>query len=76
MKQIFDKQTLLVYLINELSDNFNYEVDTKLTPEGCWSGEVVIKEKHKTDTPLIDPLDYYIDLGKDCDCAKKHLTND
>lgn len=43
-EQIFDKNTLLVYLINELSPYINYKVNTILTPNGCWSGKIIIEE--------------------------------
>ena len=32
--EIFSKETLLCYLINELSDG-NYEITTHLTEDGC-----------------------------------------
>ena len=72
MKQIFDKNTLLVYLLNELSDDMNYEVETILTPDGCWTGKVKISEKTKFENrPLTNVLDYYIQLGEQSQYIKR-----
>lgn len=38
-----DKDTLLVYLINELSPNVNYKVTTILDDNRCWTGKVNIE---------------------------------
>lgn len=42
--EIYDKNTLLVYLINELSDQCNYRVTTVLNKDECWTGKVIIEE--------------------------------
>ena len=59
-EQIFDKNTLLVYLINELSPQKNYKVRTVLSSSGCWTGKVIIEET--TQKPK-DIDEYYIYLG-------------
>lgn len=59
-EEIYDKNTTLVYLINELSPQKNYVVSTELTEEGCWSGRVVIQEtrlQHESDK-------YYLTLAE------------
>ena len=60
--QILDKNTLLVYLINELSSNFNYEVDTILSPEGCWTGQINIRTTEKDSEQ--DIVNYYKNISK------------
>jgi hypothetical protein len=61
-EQIFDKNTLLVYLINELiSPTKNYKVKTVLTSEGCWTGKIIIEETTQDAEKDID--EYYICLG-------------
>lgn len=50
-----DKDTLLVYLINELSSNVNYKVTTILDDNGCWTGKVNIEISQKS----IDVGKYY-----------------
>lgn len=42
-KNIYSKETMLVYLINELSSG-NYEVITHLDKDGCWVGHIEIKQ--------------------------------
>ena len=60
-EQIFDKNTLLVYLINELiSPQKNYKVKTVLTSSGCWTGKIIIEE---TTQEAKDIDEYYICLG-------------
>ena len=58
-KMILDKNTLLVYLINELGNN-SVEVTTILDEDGCWTGHLVIKE---TDAEPTDIENYYNSLG-------------
>lgn len=58
--EIYSKETLLVYLINELSKG-NFLVTTVLDDEGCWTGEIHIKE---TPIPNNDDDNYYLNLAK------------
>lgn len=44
MKQLYDKNTLIAYLMNELSDNLIIEVDTELENH-CWVGKIHITER-------------------------------
>jgi hypothetical protein len=61
IEEIYDKNTTLVYLINELSPQKNYVVCTELTEEGCWGGRVIIQE-----TDLKAESDkYYLSLVDD-----------
>ena len=39
---IYSKETLLVYLMNELSSG-SYEVTTYLAEDGCWDGKISIQ---------------------------------
>ena len=43
MKQLFDKNTLITYLINELSNDVIIEADTELK-NGCWVGKIHLTE--------------------------------
>ena len=58
--EILSKETLLCYLINELS-NGNYEVTTHLDREGCWLGEISIMV---TDEKINDDQEYFHELAK------------
>lgn len=58
--EILSKETLLCYLINELS-NGNYEITTHLDREGCWLGEITIKA---TDEPTNEDQEYFHELAK------------
>ena len=58
--EILSKETLLCYLINELS-NGNYEVTTHLDRNGCWLGEISIKG---TNEILNEDQDYFHNLAK------------
>lgn len=40
--QVLSKETLLVYLINELGDG-NFKVTTVLDENGCWTNKVIIE---------------------------------
>lgn len=55
-KRTYTKETLLVYLINELSNKQNYEVTTILDDYGCWTGNVEIKS---TLNEEVDDDEYY-----------------
>lgn len=58
-KTTLSKETLLVYLINELSSG-NYTVTTELDEDGCWLGKVRIEaclEKNNDN-------EYYMNLVK------------
>ena len=60
IKNTLSKETLLVYLINELSSG-NYIVTTDLDEEGYWVGRVHIEtclEKNNDDD------EYYMNLAK------------
>lgn len=37
------KETLICYLLNELSNNVTWEVTTYLTDDGCWKGAIDIR---------------------------------
>ena len=65
-KKIYSKETLLVYLINELS-NGNFEVITHLDGEGCWLGHIEIKV---SDNEKNEDIEYYKKI------AKNLLTNE
>ena len=58
--EILSKETLLCYLINELS-NGNYEVTTHLDRNGCWLGEITIKG---TNEQTNEDSDYFHELAK------------
>jgi hypothetical protein len=62
--QLFDKNTLLVYLINELSAKQTWEVTTILDDDGCWTGQVLIKELGSEEPKDID--DYYKKIAERC----------
>ena len=64
--KIYSKETLLVYLINELS-NGNFEVITHLDGNGCWTGHIEIKTSHNEEN---EDVEYYKKI------AKNLLTND
>ena len=55
VKNILSKETLLTYLINELSSG-NYEVTTHLDNQGCWIGKVTIEISGKEEN---NDNDYY-----------------
>lgn len=44
MKHLYDKNTLIAYLMNELSDNVIIEVDTELEND-CWVGKIHLTER-------------------------------
>lgn len=52
---ILSKETLLTYLINELSSS-NYQVTTHLDKDGCWIGKIEIEISGKKEN---DDNDYY-----------------
>jgi hypothetical protein len=58
--QVLSKETLLCYLINELS-NENFEVTTHLDREGCWLGEITIKAVNE---PINEDQEYFYELAK------------
>lgn len=58
MKNILSKETLLVYLINELSSG-NYKVTTDLDEEGCWIGRIHIEACHEKNN---EDDEYYMNL--------------
>ena len=58
--EILSKETLLCYLINELS-NGNYEVTTHLDENGCWLGEISIKG---TNEKTNEDQEYFHELAK------------
>jgi hypothetical protein len=58
--EILSKETLLCYLINELS-NENFEVTTHLDREGCWLGEITIKAVNE---PINEDQEYFYELAK------------
>lgn len=71
--QIFDKNTLLVYLINELiNPTKNYKVKTVLTSEGCWTGKIIIEE---TTQEAKDIDEYYICLGDNTKKGREAYLN-
>jgi hypothetical protein len=57
MKNIttLSKETLLVYLINELSKG-NFKVTTHLDENGCWVGKIDIEVSHEEEN---NDDDYY-----------------
>jgi hypothetical protein len=57
-----DKNTLLVYLINELSANQTWEVTTILDDDGCWTGQVLLKGLN--DAEPTDIENYYNSLRR------------
>ena len=67
---IYKKETVLTYLINELSNKCNYKVSTVLTPDGCWTGEIRIQE---TLNQNVEDENYYLAIAEN---IKKVLTND
>ena len=58
--QILSKETLLCYLINELSSG-NFEVTTHLDRKGCWLGEITIKAVNE---PTNEDQEYFHELAK------------
>ena len=58
--EILSKETLLCYLLNELS-NGNYEVTTHLDKNGCWLGEISIKGTYEKTN---DDQEYFHELAK------------
>lgn len=60
--QVFDKNTLLIYLTNELSPNCNYKVETELTPDGCWKGKIIIEETSQDHNE--DVNNYYLAIAE------------
>ena len=58
--EILSKETLLCYLINELS-NGNYEVETHLDRDGCWLGEITIRV---TEEQTNEDQEYFHELAK------------
>jgi hypothetical protein len=61
--EIFTKETLLCYLINELSDG-NYEITTHLTDDGCWLGSIDIRKTTLQNWTDTDDQEYYHELSK------------
>jgi hypothetical protein len=61
--EIFSKETLLCYLINELSDG-NYEITTHLTEDGCWLGSIDIRQTDKQKWTDNEDQEYFHELGK------------
>ena len=59
-KSTLSKETLLVYLINELSSG-NYKVTTDLDEGGCWVGRIHIESCFEEDN---DDDEYYMKLVK------------
>ena len=59
-KHTLSKETLLVYLINELSSG-NYKVTTDLDEEGCWVGRIHIESCFEKNN---DDDEYYMNLVK------------
>jgi hypothetical protein len=70
-EEIYDKNTTLVYLINELSPQKNYVVSTELTKEGCWAGRVIIQETRKQH----ESENYYLTLAKKTSLLKENLPS-
>lgn len=58
--EILSKETLLCYLLTELSGG-NYEVITHLDRNGCWLGEITIKVTEETTN---EDSDYFYELAK------------
>ena len=74
--EILSKETLLCYLINELSDG-NYQIITHLDEDGCWLGSIDIRPTDKQD--WLDNTDeqYYITLADNLKKVEKlHKTLD
>lgn len=62
--QLLDKNTLLVYLINELSAAQTWEVTTILDDDGCWTGQVLLKEAGTAEPKDIE--NYYKKIAERC----------
>ena len=58
--EILSKETLLCYLLTELSGG-NYEVITHLDRNGCWLGEITIKVTEETTN---EDQEYFHELAK------------
>ena len=58
--EILSKETLLVYLINELSGG-NHKVTTHLDKDGCWVGKIEIEVSYEEEN---DDKKYYKELAK------------
>ena len=57
--KIYNKETLIVYLINELEQG-SWEVITHLDDKGCWLGHVEIKISNESS--IEDSRNYYKEL--------------
>ena len=45
--RIFNKDELLVFIINECSNNCNYKVTVELDEDGCWLNKFAIEGINK-----------------------------